>query len=412
MRKLLLSLALLAVLPLWAEDNPSEIPCGARCSRSYSRIAAISRAVSTKLALFMYTVVSASAQGEMTAFPATESRPNTSAISYRASIARANNGILKLGNGALAFYCNQLGGSAHLIIDVNGYFMEGGATVVAYHAYYPFGQEVTSSTQDAEIRKFTSHERDVANPASVADDLDYMHARHYSMVTGRFLSFDPIGGSARSPQSWNRYAYTLGNPLKYIDPEGLSFFGVVADPPPVGDVVPDYYYMEGVFASTNAFRGTTTNPNTGLWGAGNLAAGGMFFRSLSSLGSPALSLSDRLLSSINADFAQTIGEFSVGFGDIVSFGLTELYRNEAGLANTVNEDSAAYTAGEVAGIAHGIALGSAGVARAAGMQTKIAIHGAHHTFGRLGRLRHFQLNWWRIGVKGSGGSFRIPFPWK
>lgn len=70
--------------------------------------------------------------------------------------------------------------------------------------------------------KFTGHERDLGNAASAADDLDYMHARHTSPLTGRFLSFDPIGGNARRPQSWNRYAYVLGNPLKYTDPYGLS----------------------------------------------------------------------------------------------------------------------------------------------------------------------------------------------
>jgi hypothetical protein len=38
---------------------------------------------------------------------------------------------------------------------------------------------------------------------------------------GRFLSFDPVGGNPAAPQSWNRYAYVLGNPLKYTDPHGL-----------------------------------------------------------------------------------------------------------------------------------------------------------------------------------------------
>ncbi len=168
------------------------------------------------------TVVDASAQGEMTAFPANASRPTASAISYRSVLARANNAILKLGNGALAFFCNQPSGSAHLIIDVNGYFMEGGATVVAYHAYYPFGEELTSPTQDVESRKFTGHERDFANPTSVADDLDYMHQRFCSPLTGRFLSTDLAEGKPKSPQSWNRYAYALGNPLKYIDPDGMA----------------------------------------------------------------------------------------------------------------------------------------------------------------------------------------------
>ncbi len=41
-----------------------------------------------------------------------------------------------------------------------------------------------------------------------------------SPSTGRFLSFDPIGGNRQIPQSWNRYAYVLGNPLILIDPTG------------------------------------------------------------------------------------------------------------------------------------------------------------------------------------------------
>jgi hypothetical protein len=59
-----------------------------------------------------------------------------------------------------------------------------------------------------------------------------------------------------------------------------------------------------------------------------------------------------------------------------------------------------------------VVAGSAAAASAAGLEAKIGIHGAHHTFGQLGRLPHLQLNWWRVGVKGSGRAFRIPFIWK
>src|ERR1700730_17345051 len=70
--------------------------------------------------------------------------------------------------------------------------------------------------------KFTGHERDLGNPSSDQDDLDYMHARNYSALTGRFLSVDRAGGRAQRPQSWNRYAYARGNPLAYVDPTGLD----------------------------------------------------------------------------------------------------------------------------------------------------------------------------------------------
>lgn len=97
---------------------------------------------------------------------------------------------------------------------------------VAYHAYYPYGQEATSPTLDTERMKFTGHERDLnattgTNPA--ADDLDYMHARFYNPQPGRFLSVDQgKDWNPGIPQSWNLYSYTRGNPLKYVDPDGQA----------------------------------------------------------------------------------------------------------------------------------------------------------------------------------------------
>jgi len=40
---------------------------------------------------------------------------------------------------------------------------------------------------------------------------------------------------------------------------------------------------------------------------------------------------------------------------------------------------------------------------------KIGSHEAHHRFGDLGRLPHLQVNVWRVGVKGSGQSLRVPY---
>ncbi len=51
-----------------------------------------------------------------------------------------------------------------------------------------------------------------------------MQARYYSSTQGRFTSVDPenAGGDITNPQSWNGYAYGSNNPLKYVDPTGLS----------------------------------------------------------------------------------------------------------------------------------------------------------------------------------------------
>jgi len=52
--------------------------------------------------------------------------------------------------------------------------------------------------------------------------LDYFLARYYSGAQGRFVSVDPAMESSdpSNPQSWNRYAYTFNNPLRYTDPDG------------------------------------------------------------------------------------------------------------------------------------------------------------------------------------------------
>jgi len=92
------------------------------------------------------------------------------------------------------------------------------------HDYEPFGAETTSSLQNDQRLKFTSHERDLNGPATSEDRdyLDYMHARFYNPNVGRFLSVDPqrLDRVTTTPQAWNRYAYALNNPLKYVDPDG------------------------------------------------------------------------------------------------------------------------------------------------------------------------------------------------
>jgi len=111
-------------------------------------------------------------------------------------------------------------GTPRLLTDVNG-------AAVAFHAYFPYGEEATDPAQDRIRYKFTGHERDLGDPASTEDDLDHMHARMANPQLGRFLSTDPAGGNPKSPQTWNRYAYVLGNPLKFVDPTGELTFLVI-----------------------------------------------------------------------------------------------------------------------------------------------------------------------------------------
>jgi len=81
---------------------------------------------------------------------------------------------------------------------------------------YPTGHP--STADDASEIHFTGKERDTESGN------DYFVARYYGSSMGRMMSPDPWLGSMHmdNPQSLNRYAYVLNNPLKYIDPDGLD----------------------------------------------------------------------------------------------------------------------------------------------------------------------------------------------
>lgn len=72
-------------------------------------------------------------------------------------------------------------------------------------------------TYDASRYKFTGKERDSES------GLDNFGARYDASSMGRFMTPDPLLSSGRlgNPQTWNRYAYALNNPLRIIDPTGL-----------------------------------------------------------------------------------------------------------------------------------------------------------------------------------------------
>ena len=115
------------------------------------------------------------------------------------------------------------------------------------HDYQPFGEEIGSavggrqsipgySGNDGLRQKFTQYERDNET------GLDFAQARYYANAQGRFTSADPYviffdmkrGRNARErmrlllgyisqPQNWNRYTYSLNDPVNLIDPTGLMW---------------------------------------------------------------------------------------------------------------------------------------------------------------------------------------------
>ena len=88
-------------------------------------------------------------------------------------------------------------------------------TLYSSVAYAPYGEPYAQA--GATDLSFTGQDQD-----TVSGLHDFMD-RKYSPVQGRWLSPDPAGLGAvdmSNPQSWNRYAYVMNNPLALIDPLG------------------------------------------------------------------------------------------------------------------------------------------------------------------------------------------------
>ena len=110
-------------------------------------------------------------------------------------------------------------GSIRMITDQN-------TNVVGRHSVAAYGDEIagefgrtgTFGVSGNVNQMFTGQERD-----GTTAQLSYFHARQYSAAMGMFMQPDPwnAGADITRPQSWNAYAYVLGNPLNGADPSGM-----------------------------------------------------------------------------------------------------------------------------------------------------------------------------------------------
>jgi len=82
--------------------------------------------------------------------------------------------------------------------------------------YRPYGEVRTAGRPVAGLtaRTYTGQAVDEAT------GLMFYNARWYDPALGRFISADPVVSEPGNPQSLNRFAYVLGNPLRYVDPTG------------------------------------------------------------------------------------------------------------------------------------------------------------------------------------------------
>jgi len=84
--------------------------------------------------------------------------------------------------------------------------------------YFPYGGEIPISGSDSNHYKFTGKERDSES------GLDDFPARYFTSSMGRWMTPDLMGGHLENPQSLNKYAYALNNPVSITDPSGLDSY--------------------------------------------------------------------------------------------------------------------------------------------------------------------------------------------
>jgi RHS repeat-associated protein len=169
-------------------------------------------------------------------------------------------------------------------------------------------------------------------PGTYGEPLDYMHARNYSPSRGRFLSLDSVLGNLLRPQSWNRFAYVMNDPVGFTDPTGRSPSGIRdqnGEPCPDGAVGPCFTYEEESGGFDRWFNDTKAE-----WEAFRSKARGL---------------------GAYAPDSRDISNFIGGFGSGVSFGLTAVIQDEwdekvwDGVAS-VDRDSLAYETGQQWGL--------------------------------------------------------------
>ena len=133
-----------------------------------------------------------------------------------------------------------------IVAPVTKYYLHGGAKVAMRQGdevYYLHGDHLgsTSLTTDSdgavtsEVRYHPYGQERWVNGVAVTDfgftsqrtekgfNLHDYNARYYSSYLNQFVSPDTIIPNSADPQSFNRYAYVRGNPLKYRDPTGHCF---------------------------------------------------------------------------------------------------------------------------------------------------------------------------------------------
>lgn len=90
-----------------------------------------------------------------------------------------------------------------------------------HYAYSAFGEVLSRTGTSANPFGYLGNQQNLNTST-----MDF-NARSYDPGLGRFISRDPISGSAASTQTWNPYGHGGNNPLSNPDPSGLVYLDLV-----------------------------------------------------------------------------------------------------------------------------------------------------------------------------------------
>lgn len=169
--------------------------------------------------------------------------------------------------GGTKYLMSDHQGSARVVMNANT-----NAEIISRRDYRPFGEKIDAnvgmrdSNQKYSVAESTRQQ--YAELEKDKSELDHATWRKYDNSAGRWTSPDPYSGSMdiADPQSMNRYAYVVNDPVNFVDPGGLDGYG-----PVLGNVdITDYddshvRFIDAALGSGLVLRGQ--QPLVGIAGA-------------------------------------------------------------------------------------------------------------------------------------------------
>jgi RHS repeat-associated protein len=166
------------------------------------------------LLLILCFIVSGGQEGSAEIRPTTALKPPAGAMrTVTSTFTRKTN--TRIGTGEVRYYyhMNHLGGVNVVTNDAG--------TIVAQRQYKPYGEMYQNQGSVADSTLPFSFDGERQDGAS---SLYYFNARFYNPIMGRFLSADTEIRNPSVPQALNRYSFAGGNPIRYVDPSGHSWW--------------------------------------------------------------------------------------------------------------------------------------------------------------------------------------------